>query len=84
MDSARQRKGQNLSDAQAMVIFSCVGRLNCLGPMVNDEIKGLIDVWNVPSVGFFTFGEYGRVKNGQPMFHGTTVSWVALKEKTSQ
>lgn len=81
VDSARQRKDQNLSDAQAMVIFSCVGRLNCLGPMVNDEIKGLIDVWNVPSVGFFTFGEYGRVKNGQPMFHGTTVSWVALKEK---
>ncbi|MCB0654629.1 MAG: FIST C-terminal domain-containing protein [Saprospiraceae bacterium] len=81
IDSARERKKHTLKDAEALIIFSCVGRLNCLGPLINEEIKGLIDVWKIPSIGFFTFGEYGRVKNGKPMFHGTTVSWVALKEK---
>lgn len=81
VESARTRKKHSNIQADALIIFSCVGRLNCLGPLVNDEIEGLIDVWKVPSIGFFTFGEYGRVKNGQPMFHGTTVSWVAMKEK---
>jgi hypothetical protein len=81
VESARARKNLPNAEADALIIFSCAGRLNCLGPMVSDEIEGLIDVWKVPSIGFFTFGEYGSVKNGQPMFHGTTVSWVAMKEK---
>ncbi len=83
IESARIRKKQLNAQADALIIFSCAGRLSCLGPMVNEEIEGLIDVWKVPSLGFFTFGEYGRVKNGQPKFHGTTVSWVAMKERES-
>ncbi|MCB9317645.1 MAG: FIST C-terminal domain-containing protein [Lewinellaceae bacterium] len=80
VNTARQLKEQSLNEADALIIFSCIGRLNTLGPFINDEIKGLTDVWEIPSIGFFTFGEYGRAKNGLPTFHGTTVSWVALKE----
>jgi hypothetical protein len=32
-------------------------------------------------IGFFSLGEFGRVANGKLEFHGTTVSWAALKEK---
>jgi hypothetical protein len=81
IESARQKKKEMSQDVDGMIIFSCLGRLSCLGPMIEEEIKGLIETWNAPTVGFFTFGEFGKVKNGQPMFHGTTVSWVTLKEK---
>ena len=49
--------------------------------MAEDEIKGLAKTWEVPSAGFFSFGEFGRVQGGKPEYHGTTCSWVALKEK---
>jgi hypothetical protein len=32
-------------------------------------------------IGLYSLGEFGRVANGKTEFHGTTVSWVALKEK---
>ena len=31
--------------------------------------------------GFFSLGEFGKLDDSRPEFHGTTVSWVALKEK---
>jgi small ligand-binding sensory domain FIST len=31
--------------------------------------------------GYFSLGEFGAVKGGKATFHGTTCSWVALKEK---
>ena len=74
-------KENNFPEADALLIFSCIGRLASLGPMVSEEIDGLAKTWNVPMAGFFTFGEFGRVDGGQPNFHGTTCSWVALKEK---
>jgi hypothetical protein len=32
-------------------------------------------------IGFFSLGEFGKLDSGPCEFHGTTVSWVALKEK---
>ena len=81
IQSASQIKENEMSDADAMIIFSCVGRLASLGPMSSSEVKGLAGTWNAPMVGFFSLGEFGRVANGNPEFHGTTVSWAALKEK---
>ncbi len=81
IESAENVKSTTFPNADALVIFSCVGRLATLGPLINQEIKGIQDIWNVPMAGFFTFGEFGSVKGGAPKFHGTTVSWVALKEK---
>jgi class 3 adenylate cyclase len=37
--------------------------------------------WNKPMAGFYSLGEFGKVDDSPPQFHGTTVSWVALKEK---
>lgn len=79
--SCRQVKENELPDADAMIVFSCVGRLTALGPMSEMEVERLADTWKKPMVGFFSLGEFGRVAEGKPEFHGTTVSWVALKEK---
>lgn len=80
IQSARDIKDEGLDSADAMIIFSCIGRLMTLGPLVNEEINGLAEVWNVPMAGFFSYGEFGSKPNESPDFIGTTCSWVALKE----
>lgn len=79
--SSLELKEKEMPDADALVIFSCIGRLGSLGPMASAEVEGLAGIWNSPMIGYYSLGEFGRVANGQPEFHGTTVSWVALKEK---
>ena len=74
-------KEKEMPDADALVIFSCIGRLGSLGPMASKEVEGLAETWNSPMIGLYSLGEFGRVANGNTEFHGTTVSWVALKEK---
>lgn len=79
--SSQDVKEKEMPDADALVIFSCIGRLGSLGPMASKEVEGLADTWNSPMIGLYSLGEFGRVANGNTEFHGTTVSWVALKEK---
>ncbi|MBI1342034.1 MAG: hypothetical protein GC171_03760 [Terrimonas sp.] len=81
IESTRAVKEKELPDADAMLIFSCVGRQSTLGPMVASEIEGLASTWNKPMAGFFSLGEYGKLDDDRSEFHGTTVSWVVLKEK---
>jgi hypothetical protein len=81
LESATELKNKSESDAEALLIFSCVGRLSALGPFTTNENEGLSKIWNAPMVGFFTYGEYGTVLNDRQGFHSTTCSWVALKEK---
>lgn len=80
IESAKTIKEKEMPEADAMVIFSCVGRLSQLGPMLSAELDGLASTWNKPVAGFFSLGEYGKLDDTCPEFHGTTVSWVALKE----
>jgi len=81
LEDANELKNASQVDADALLIFSCAGRLSALGPLANSENEGLYDVWKVPMAGFFTYGEYGRAINGKQEFHSTTCCWVALKEK---
>lgn len=81
IESTRAMKENELPDADALLIFSCVGRLSSLGPMVSSEIEGLAATWNKPMAGFFSLGEFGKLDDTRSEFHGTTVSWVALREK---
>jgi hypothetical protein len=74
-------KETSLPEADAMVLFSCKARHIALGPLVGKEIQGLKDVWNVPMVGYFTYGEFGRARTSRQEFHNITCSWVAIKEK---
>ena len=79
--NAENIKKQEIPDADALLMFSCVGRLEQFGPLIGDEIEGIRNVFNVPMAGFFTYGEYGRTKNGNNEFHTSTCCWVALKER---
>lgn len=81
IESSREIKEKELPDADAMIIFSCVGRRSSLGPMLVSELDGLAATWGKPMAGFFSLGEFGKLDETRPEFHGTTVSWVVLKEK---
>ncbi|RYZ62903.1 MAG: hypothetical protein EOO14_00815 [Chitinophagaceae bacterium] len=81
VESTQTIKEAELPEADAMIIFSCVGRLSQLGPLLSSELEGLCATWNKPMAGFFSLGEFGKLDDTRPEFHGTTVSWVVLKEK---
>lgn len=81
INKADKLKTEQNAEADALLIFSCAGRLSALGPMAHEENEGLQKVWNTPMAGFYTYGEYGKGLNGKHEFHSTTCSWVALKEK---
>jgi hypothetical protein len=82
LEKAGKLKDQTHEGADALLIFSCAGRLSALGPMAQQENEGLQALWNVPMAGFYTYGEFGRGLDGKHDFHSTTNAWVALKEKT--
>lgn len=81
IDSTRIVKEKEMPDADALIVFSCIGRLGSFGPMISKEIEGMAATWKKPMIGFFSLGEFGKLDSGPCEFHGTTVSWVALKEK---
>jgi hypothetical protein len=81
LDNAKVLNSDEDASADALLIFSCLGRLGALGPLAHEENEGLHKIWKAPMAGFFTYGEYGKDLLTDNIFHSTTCSWVALKEK---
>jgi hypothetical protein len=67
-------------DAAALILFSCKARHMALGPLAEDEVGPMQRLWNVPMVGFYTYGEIGKNAAGATDFHNETCVLVALKE----
>ena len=74
-------KASEMPEADALLVFSCAGRILSFGPMMNMELEGLKNVWNVPMAGMFSNGELGRATGGNLEMHNLTTCCVALKEK---
>ena len=75
-------KATEMPEADALVVFSCAGRILSFGPMMNTELEGIKNVWNVPMAGMFSNGELGRATGGNLEMHNLTTCCVALKEKS--
>jgi hypothetical protein len=71
---------RRVPDADALMLFSCKARHMALGPLAEDEVGPMQQLWNVPMVGFYTYGEFGRNAAGATEFHNETCVLVALKE----
>lgn len=76
-----QLKKERMPEADALVIFSCGGRIISLGPLMSEELEGVKNVWQVPMVGMFSYGELGRATGGNLELLNLTTCCVALKEK---
>jgi hypothetical protein len=77
----QELKDTKMPEADALVVFSCAGRILSFGPMMNAEIEGVKEVWNVPMAGMFSNAELGRMAGGNLEMHNLTTCCVALKEK---
>ncbi len=74
-------KAMEMPEADALIVFSCAGRIVSLGPLMQMEIEGVKNVWNVPMAGMFSNAELGRATGGNLEMHNLTTCVVALKEK---
>ena len=74
-------KATEMPEADALVVFSCAGRILSLGPLMSQELEGIKNVWNVPMAGMFSNAELGRATGGDLEMHNLTTCCVALREK---
>lgn len=74
-------KAVEMPEADAVVVFSCAGRILALGPLMNMEIEGIKNVWNAPMAGMFSNAELARATGGNLEMHNCTTCCVAFKEK---
>lgn len=80
LENASQMKAATRMEADALLIFSCAGRVDVLGPLIHSENEGLQKIWDTPMAGFFTYGEYGPDPSGHQEFHSGACCWVAMQE----
>lgn len=81
VESLQKLKNTEMPEADAVIVFSCAGRLASLGPMVGKEIEGIQNIWKSPMAGMFSNAELGRATGGNLEMHNLTCCTVALKEK---
>jgi len=70
------------TSTDAMILVSCKARHMSLGPLVEEEIKGIQNIWNKPLIGFFSYGEVGLSDNGDCFFYNETCSLFLIKERS--
>jgi hypothetical protein len=81
IQGCNELKATEMPEADALVVFSCAGRLASLGPMINEEIEGIQKVWDVPMAGMFSNAELARFTNGNLEMQNLTACCVVIKEK---
>ncbi len=74
-------KETKMPEADALIVFSCAGRILSLGPLMTQELEGIKNVWNVPMAGMFSNAELGRATGGNLEMHNLTTCCIVLKEK---
>lgn len=81
VEECTEVKEKQLNYADALIMFSCISRYLSFGVMTGEELERVQAVWDAPMIGFFTYGEYGKARQGKHEFHNNTCCVVALKEK---
>lgn len=68
-------------EVDALILFSCKARHLSLGPLLEEEVSGIYEIWNKPMIGFLTYGEIGRNHVNQTHFFNETCSLVSFRER---
>lgn len=80
VSGVQKLKETEMPEADAVVVFSCAGRILSLGPLMAEELEGIKNVWGVPMAGMFSNAELARATGGKLEMHNLTTSCIALKE----
>lgn len=76
-----QRMADRGVKADAVVLISCMARKVVFGPLINHEIKGIREIWDKPLVGFFSWGEIGRISEQDVCdLHNCTSNLLTITE----
>lgn len=71
---------QDHTEMDALLMVSCKGRHTSFGPLLEDEVRAIYDIWDAPMAGFLANGEIGSsVQNGICEFHNVTCSLLGIK-----
>ena len=81
VEGLKDLKETEMPDADAVIVFSCAGRILSLGPLMSKEVEEIYNIWNAPMAGFFSNGEIARATDGNNDLHNLTACCVVLKEK---
>ena len=76
--SETKKLKQRVDQAELLIVYSCLGRLMALGPIIEDEVADIQGLWQAPTVGFFTLGEFGGSSTSPADFHNNTCVIVTL------
>ena len=80
IENCEQLKKEEMPEADALIVYSCGGRLMTFGPLMSKEVEGVYQVWKVPMVGMLSHAELARATEGSLEMHNLTTCFVALKE----
>ncbi len=75
----------DLSSVDAIILFDCAIRSRSFGRYMRKEIQVIRELWDVPLVGFSSWGEIGNMPGGRACgLHNTVISTVLIREKGKQ
>lgn len=80
VEGCKTLKNQEMPEADALIVFSCGGRLMTFGPLMSKEVEGIYNVWKAPMVGILSNAELARATEGSLEMHNLTTCFVVLKE----
>jgi hypothetical protein len=61
-----------------VLMISCKGRHAAFGPLLEDEIQQIYDIFDAPMAGFLSYGEFGSIENKECALHNNTCSMVLI------
>lgn len=74
----------DLSSVDAIILFDCAIRSRSFGSYMRKELQVIHELWDVPLVGFSSWGEIGNMPGGVCGLHNTVISTVLIREKGRQ
>lgn len=80
VDYYKEKLG-NGENMDAVLMISCLIRNHAFGPLFEEEINSIYNLWKKPMAGFLSYGEIGNTgESGVVEFHNATCSLVSLHE----
>ncbi len=69
-------------NVDVLIMNSCIGRKFSFGPMFEDEVEGIYNIWKKPMIGYMAYGEIGNTGEKQICeFHNVSCALVTLTQK---
>lgn len=66
----------------AILLFDCAIRSRSFGSYMKKEVAAIYNLWNIPMIGFSSWGEIGNMRGQSCNLHNTVISMLTLRIKS--